>query len=77
MTDRPAHGGYPGEVLPRREPPSPFGSFVPLGDHLVHVAVFEDVPAGILAAACGVSEEDVRAAADWTGPRHRTPGLQA
>lgn len=71
MIDRPAHGGFPGEVVVRLPPANPEG-LVPLGFTWVHVEVLRRVPEVLLAERTGASLDEVREARGWAGVRDRT-----
>lgn len=71
MIVRPAHGGFPGEVVVRLPPTDAFG-LLPLGDTWLDVETLRSLPATVLAPFCGVEVEDVLAARGWTDVRHRT-----
>jgi hypothetical protein len=75
MSSRPAHGGYPGEVVVRLPATDPMG-FLPLGDLWVEVGTLRSWPVGALAAISGATEEEVLEARGWTDVRYRTRGVQ-
>lgn len=52
MISRPAHGGFPGEVVVRWPSTDAFG-LLPLGEVWIHVSALATVPATVLASFCG------------------------
>lgn len=71
MRTRPTHGGFPGEVVVRL-PPTDANGLLPLGDVWVHVDAVRSLPASVLAAFTGATEDEVREARGRTDVRHRT-----
>lgn len=74
MRTRPAHGGFPGEVVVRW-PATDAHGLLPLGDVWVDIETLRALPASVIAAFSGATVEEVYAARGWTDVRHRTPGL--
>jgi hypothetical protein len=72
---RPAHGGYPGEVVVRL-PAADRDGFVPLAATWVDAGTLAVAPAWWLAEWTGASLEEIREARGWTDVRDRTSGLQ-
>lgn len=64
MIDRPAHGGFPGEVVVRLPPANPEG-LVPLGFAWVTLESLRTLPEFGLAAVCGATIAEVREARGW------------
>jgi len=70
---RPAHGGFPGEVVVRLPVPDADG-FVPLGFTWILLDALRRLPEEWLAMTCGATIEEVREARGWTRVRSRTQG---
>jgi hypothetical protein len=68
---RPAHGGFPGEVVVRL-PPANSQGLIPLGFTWIDGVTLAVAPEWWLAERTGATIEEVREARGWTGVRSRT-----
>lgn len=66
MIDRPAHGGYPGEVLVR-VPATDAHGLLPLGSAWTDVETLRSMPDVDLAELTGATVEEVRQARGFDG----------